>query len=76
VSASSTGTGYDSVDAGTPGVGGRRFAFGSPADLEPGEGLSDQRGTPSAWQHGAPFSADEVETNAPDVTIQIGKEGP
>jgi 8-hydroxy-5-deazaflavin:NADPH oxidoreductase len=38
--------GYDSVDAGTLGTGGRRFEFGSPAFVEPYGGLSDERGIP------------------------------
>ena len=38
--------GYDSVDAGTLGTGGRRFAFGSPAFVAPYGGLGDQQGIP------------------------------
>jgi 8-hydroxy-5-deazaflavin:NADPH oxidoreductase len=38
--------GYDSVDAGSLGTGGRRFAFGSPAFVAPYGGLSDELGTP------------------------------
>ena len=38
--------GYDCVDAGTLGAGGRRFEFGSPAFVEPYGGLNDEEGTP------------------------------
>lgn len=39
--------GYDTVDAGTLGSGGRRFQFGTRAFVAPYGGLSDQRGTPA-----------------------------
>jgi predicted dinucleotide-binding enzyme len=39
--------GYDTVDAGTLGSGGRRFQFGRRAFVAPYGGLSDQRGTPA-----------------------------
>jgi len=38
--------GYDTVDAGTLGSGGRRFQFGTRAFVAPYGGLSDQRGYP------------------------------
>ena len=38
--------GYDTVDAGTLGTGGRRFEFGSPAFVAPYGGLSAERGIP------------------------------
>ena len=39
--------GYDTVDAGPLGSGGRRFQFGTRAFVAPYGGLSDQRGTPA-----------------------------
>ena len=39
--------GYDTVDAGTLGSGGRRFQFGTRAFVAPYGALSDQRGTPA-----------------------------
>jgi 8-hydroxy-5-deazaflavin:NADPH oxidoreductase len=39
--------GYDTVDAGTLGSGGRRFQFGTRAFVAPYGMLSDQRGTPA-----------------------------
>jgi predicted dinucleotide-binding enzyme len=39
--------GYDTVDAGTLGSGGRRFEFGTRAFVAPYGALSDQRGTPA-----------------------------
>ncbi|MDP9334694.1 MAG: NAD(P)-binding domain-containing protein [Actinomycetota bacterium] len=39
--------GYDIVDAGTLGTGGRRFEFGTPGFVVPYGGLSDERGTPA-----------------------------
>jgi predicted dinucleotide-binding enzyme len=38
--------GYDSVDAGTLAIGGRRFEFGTPAFVEPYGGLNNERGVP------------------------------
>jgi len=38
--------GYDTVDAGTLGAGGRRFQFGTRAFVTPYGTFSDQRGTP------------------------------
>ena len=40
--------GYDAVDAGTLGSGGRRFQFGTRAFVSPYGGLSDERGTPAS----------------------------
>jgi hypothetical protein len=37
--------GYDAIDAGTLGSGGRRFQFGTPAFVSPYGGLSDEQGT-------------------------------
>ena len=39
--------GYDTVDAGTLGAGGRRFQFGTRAFVTPYGTFSDQRGTPA-----------------------------
>jgi predicted dinucleotide-binding enzyme len=39
--------GYDAVDAGTLGSGGRRFQFGTRAFVAPYGAFSDQRGTPA-----------------------------
>jgi predicted dinucleotide-binding enzyme len=39
--------GYDAVDAGSLGSGGRRFQFGTRAFVSPYGGLSDERGTPA-----------------------------
>ena len=39
--------GYDSIDAGTLGTGGRRFQFGTRAFVSPYGAFSDQRGTPA-----------------------------
>jgi hypothetical protein len=39
--------GYDTVDAGPLGAGGRRFQFGTRAFGAPYGGLRDQRGTPA-----------------------------
>jgi predicted dinucleotide-binding enzyme len=39
--------GYDTVDAGTLGSGGRRFQFGTRAFVTPYDTFSDQRGTPA-----------------------------
>jgi 8-hydroxy-5-deazaflavin:NADPH oxidoreductase len=39
--------GFDAVDAGTLGSGGRRFQFGTPAFVSPYGGLSDEQGTPA-----------------------------
>ncbi|MDP9317691.1 MAG: NADP oxidoreductase, partial [Actinomycetota bacterium] len=39
--------GYDAVDAGALGPGGRRFQFGTRAFVSPCGGLSDERGTPA-----------------------------
>jgi 8-hydroxy-5-deazaflavin:NADPH oxidoreductase len=39
--------GYDSVDTGTLGLGGRRFQSGTSAFVAPYGGLSDERGTPA-----------------------------
>ncbi len=39
--------GYDAVDAGALGPGGRRFQFGTRAFVSPYGGLSDERGTPA-----------------------------
>jgi predicted dinucleotide-binding enzyme len=39
--------GFDSVDAGTLGTGGRRFQFRSRAFVAPYGGLNDERGTPA-----------------------------
>ena len=39
--------GYDTVDAGPLGPGGRRFQFGTRAFVAPYGGLGDQRGTPA-----------------------------
>ncbi len=39
--------GYDTVDAGPLGPGGRRFQFGTRALVTPYGGLSDERGTPA-----------------------------
>jgi hypothetical protein len=39
--------GYDTVDAGALGAGGRRFQFGTGAFVTPYGGLSDTRGTPA-----------------------------
>ena len=41
------GIGYDAVDAGPLGSGGRRFQFGTPAFVLPYGGLGDERGTPA-----------------------------
>ena len=41
------GIGYDAVDAGPLGSGGRRFQFGTPAFVSPYGGLGDERGTPA-----------------------------
>ena len=38
--------GYDTVDAGALGPGGRRFQFGTNAFVTPYGGLSDERRTP------------------------------
>jgi hypothetical protein len=39
--------GYDAVDAGALGSGGRRFQFGTRAFVSPYGGLSDEKGTPA-----------------------------
>ena len=39
--------GYDTVDAGTLGTGGRRFQFGTRAFVAPYGKFSDQRGSPA-----------------------------
>jgi hypothetical protein len=39
--------GYDSIDAGTLGAGGRRFQFGSRAFVSPYGTFSDERGAPA-----------------------------
>jgi hypothetical protein len=39
--------GYDTVDAGALGPGGRRFQFGTNAFVTPYGGLSDERRTPA-----------------------------
>jgi hypothetical protein len=39
--------GYDTVDAGRLGSGGRRFQFGTHAFVTPYDTFSDQRGTPA-----------------------------
>jgi 8-hydroxy-5-deazaflavin:NADPH oxidoreductase len=41
------GIGYDTVDAGTLGSGGRRFQFGRRAFVAPYGRFSDERGTPA-----------------------------
>jgi hypothetical protein len=48
--------GYDNVDAGTLGSGGRRFQFGTRALVTPHDTFSDQRGTLPAQRQYSPHS--------------------
>ena len=61
--------GYDTVDAGPLGPGGRRFRFGTSAFVTPYGGLSDERGTPGRCSNDTRRSRPVTATRIPSPAL-------